>query len=71
MLGLYALDGRFKEMVGTFKEMVHSAIQPDDYTFKSLGAALIQCGVPRQAVNKLESTRKKDVQNGLQMLTLL
>ncbi|KAJ0034247.1 hypothetical protein Pint_24701 [Pistacia integerrima] len=66
VLGLYALDGRFREVVGTFKEMVNSGVQPDDYTFKSLGAVLMKCGVPKRAVNKLELTRKKDAQSGLQ-----
>ncbi|XP_044484106.1 pentatricopeptide repeat-containing protein At3g23020-like [Mangifera indica] len=66
VLELYALDGRFKEAVATFKEMINSAVQPNDYTFKSLGAVLMKCGVPKRAVNKLELTRKKDAQSGLQ-----
>lgn len=66
VLGLYALDGRFKEALRTFKEMMKAAIQPDDSTFKSLGVVLVKCGVPRQAVGKLEVTRKKDAQSGLQ-----
>ncbi|KAL5852850.1 hypothetical protein ACOSQ3_007968 [Xanthoceras sorbifolium] len=66
VLGLYALDGRYKEVVGTFKDMVNAAIQPDDCTFKSLGAVLMKCGVPKRAVKKLEITRKKDARSGLQ-----
>ncbi|XP_057960227.1 pentatricopeptide repeat-containing protein At3g23020 [Malania oleifera] len=73
VLGLYAMDGRFKEAVETFKEMVNASIQPDDYTFKSLGLVLVKCGVPKQAVGKLEVTRKMDAQCGMQawMSTLL
>ena len=66
VLGLYAVDGRFKDVIGTFKDMVNAAIQPDDFTFKSLGAVLMKCGVPKRAVNKLELTRKKNAQSGLQ-----
>lgn len=65
VLGLYALDGRFKEVLGTFRDMVNAAIQPDDCTFKSLGAVLMKCGIPRRAVNKMELARKKDPQSGL------
>ncbi|EEF45195.1 pentatricopeptide repeat-containing protein, putative [Ricinus communis] len=66
VLGLYALDGRFKEAVGTFKEMVGAGIQPDDCTFKSLGIVLVKCGISKQAVGKLEATTKKDRHSGLQ-----
>ncbi|CAN4091215.1 unnamed protein product [Withania somnifera] len=69
VLGLYATDGRFKEFLATYKEMLSSAIQPDDSTFKSLGIVLLKCGVPKEAVGKLESMRKKDPQNGVQEWT--
>ncbi|PIM98036.1 hypothetical protein CDL12_29485 [Handroanthus impetiginosus] len=66
VLGLYASDGRYKEAVATFDEMLKSLIQPDDSTFKSLGIILLKCGVPKDAVNKLELMRKKDTENGIQ-----
>lgn len=66
VLGLYASDGRFKEAAATFDEMLRSAVQPDDSTFKSLGIILLKCGVPKDALRKLELTRKKDAQSGLQ-----
>ncbi|GAY54045.1 hypothetical protein CUMW_153610 [Citrus unshiu] len=50
VLGLYAVDGRFKDVIGTFKDMVNAAVQPDDFTFKSLGAVLMKCGVPKRAL---------------------
>lgn len=59
VLGLYALDGRWKEALGTFKEMVEASIQPDDYMFNSLGIALVKCGISKKAVDKLEATKKK------------
>ncbi|KAK6914019.1 Pentatricopeptide repeat [Dillenia turbinata] len=65
VLGLYALEGRFKEAVGTFKEMIESAVEPDDSTFKSLGFVLMKCGVSKEAVGKMELTRKKDSGSGL------
>lgn len=73
MLGLYVMDGRFREAVRTFNEMIEAAIQPDDRTFKLLGVVLVRCGVPKQAVGKLEVATKKDAQSGLQawMSTLL
>ncbi|XP_011030597.1 PREDICTED: pentatricopeptide repeat-containing protein At3g23020-like [Populus euphratica] len=66
VLGLYALDGRFKEAVGTFKEMVEASVHPDDCTFKSLGIVLVKCGISKKAVTKLEATTKNDYQKGLQ-----
>ncbi|WCJ23907.1 Pentatricopeptide repeat-containing protein At3g23020 [Euphorbia peplus] len=65
VLGLYAMDGRFKDALGTFKEMIKAAIEPDDSTFKSLAIVLIKCGISKQAIGKLEATRKKDPCNGL------
>ncbi|KAI8031613.1 Pentatricopeptide repeat-containing protein [Camellia lanceoleosa] len=66
VLGLYASDGRFKEAVGIFKEMMESSVQPDDSTFKSLEVVLMKCGVPKQAVGKMELTRKKNARIGLE-----
>ncbi|KAB5521597.1 hypothetical protein DKX38_025916 [Salix brachista] len=58
VLGLYALDGRFNEAVGIFKEMVEVSVQPDDCTFKSLGIVLVKCGISKKAVGKLGATTK-------------
>ncbi|XP_038721882.1 pentatricopeptide repeat-containing protein At3g23020 [Tripterygium wilfordii] len=66
VLGLYAMDGRFKEAVGTFKELLNAALRPDDCTFKSLGLVLIKCGVSKQGVGKLEVAIKRDPHHGLQ-----
>ncbi|KAJ9182201.1 hypothetical protein P3X46_006224 [Hevea brasiliensis] len=44
--------------VGTLKEMVEDAIQPDDCAFKSLGIVLVKCGISKQAIGKLETTRR-------------
>ncbi|XP_043690887.1 pentatricopeptide repeat-containing protein At3g23020-like [Telopea speciosissima] len=65
VISLYAMDGRLKEAVETFQEMMKSGIQPDDSTFKSLGVVLLKCGVPKEAVCKLEVARMKDAQTGL------
>ncbi|KAK4361594.1 hypothetical protein RND71_020546 [Anisodus tanguticus] len=69
VFGLYATDGRYKEALATYKEMLSSAIQPDDSTFKSLGIVLLKCGVPKEAIGKLESMRKNDPQSGMQEWT--
>lgn len=66
VLGFYASDGRYKEAVATFSEMLESRVLPDDSTFKSLGIILLKCGVPKSAVEKLEQTRKRDTAAGLQ-----
>ncbi|KAB1218083.1 hypothetical protein CJ030_MR3G014507 [Morella rubra] len=66
VLGLYAMDGRSKEAVEVFNEMTKAAIQPNNCTFKLLGVLLVKCGVPKQAVGKLEVTMKRDAQSGLQ-----
>ncbi|KAK4434069.1 Pentatricopeptide repeat-containing protein [Sesamum alatum] len=69
VLGLYASDGRYREALATFDEMLKSLIQPDDSTFKSLGIILLKCGVPKNAIDKLELIRKKDTERGLQAWT--
>ncbi|KAL6535256.1 hypothetical protein OROMI_026630 [Orobanche minor] len=66
VLGLYASDGRYREALATFGEMMRSGIRPDDSTFKSLGVVLLKCGVPKVAVENLELIRKKDANSGLQ-----
>lgn len=67
VLSLYASDGRYKKAVETFKDMLLvSSIQPDDSTFKALGTVLVKCGVPREAIDKLEALRREDLENGLQ-----
>lgn len=66
VLWLYASAGRLKEAVNTFKEMMESSIQPDDYSFKALGFGLIKCGVPQHAISNLEITRRKNALIGLQ-----
>lgn len=66
VIWLYASAGRFKEAASTFKEMMESSIQPDDYTFKALGVGLIKCGVPQHAISNLEITRRKNALIGLQ-----
>ncbi|KAF5207419.1 Pentatricopeptide repeat-containing protein [Thalictrum thalictroides] len=66
VIGLYASDGRLTETVETFWEMIKSNVQPDDSTFRSLGAVLVRCGVSKEVVSKLEVTRRNDFENGLQ-----
>lgn len=67
VLSLYASDGRYKKAVETFKDMLLvSSIQPDDSTFKSLSIVLVKCGVPREAIDKLEALRKEDFERGLE-----
>lgn len=65
VLGLYVLDGRVKDMVGTFMEMIEAAIQPDDSTYKSLGHVLMKYGVSKHAVGQLEVLAKKDARGGV------
>ncbi|KAI3707532.1 hypothetical protein L6452_26147 [Arctium lappa] len=59
VLGLYASDGRFKEAVTIFKQMIGSGVQPNDSTFKSLGVVLMKRGVSKKAVVNLEVMWKK------------
>uniref|UniRef100_A0A7N0ZX73 Pentatricopeptide repeat-containing protein n=1 Tax=Kalanchoe fedtschenkoi TaxID=63787 RepID=A0A7N0ZX73_KALFE len=66
VLGLYASDGRFKDAIDTFNAMLKLSIKPDDSTFKSLGVILMKRGFSKQAIGKLEMTRKMDPQRGLQ-----
>ncbi|XP_043698274.1 pentatricopeptide repeat-containing protein At3g23020-like [Telopea speciosissima] len=67
VISLYAMDGRLKEAVETFQEMMRLGIQPDDSTFRSLGVVLVKCGVPKEAVCKLELARMKDTETGLKL----
>ncbi|XP_010674359.2 pentatricopeptide repeat-containing protein At3g23020 [Beta vulgaris subsp. vulgaris] len=66
VLALFAVVGRLNEAVSIFKEMLRLEIEPDDSTYKSLGLVLVKSGVPKQAVAKLEVTRKTDHKSGLQ-----
>lgn len=66
VLDLYAIAGSPKEAIETLKEMVRAAIQPDDFSVRSLGNLLLRYGVSRQAVCKLEVLMKKDASQGLQ-----
>lgn len=70
VLGLYASDGRFKEAIKTFREMLKSGVQPDDSTLRSLGVLLVKRGVPKQTVHNLEVMWKKDHHNGLKEWTV-
>ncbi|KAK7393746.1 hypothetical protein VNO78_22310 [Psophocarpus tetragonolobus] len=72
VLGLYSMNSRLREATETFKEMIKSGIQPDDITFRALAHILLNCGVSKQAVGRLEVMAKRDAHCGLQawMLTL-
>lgn len=65
VLGLYSMDRRPREAAETFKEMLKSGIQPDEFTFRALGYVLLNCGVSKQAIGRLEVTVKKDAPRGL------
>eukprot|EP00262_Sarcandra_glabra_P002950 TRINITY_DN13376_c0_g1_i1.p1 TRINITY_DN13376_c0_g1~~TRINITY_DN13376_c0_g1_i1.p1 ORF type:complete len:163 (-),score=34.94 TRINITY_DN13376_c0_g1_i1:162-650(-) len=65
VIGLYALDGRLKEVVETFHRMIKSGIQPDDSTFRSLRVVMVKSGASKEAFNQLEQARKRDAQSGI------
>ncbi|KAK4801351.1 hypothetical protein SAY86_021838 [Trapa natans] len=60
VLGLYVMDGRIRDTIQTFGEMIKAEIRPDDCTYKSLGSILMKCGVPREAIGKLEVEAKRE-----------
>lgn len=66
VLGLYSMDRRLREATETFKEMIKSGVQPDDFTFRALANILLNCGVSKQAVGRLEVMVKRDAPHGLQ-----
>ncbi|CAL0328084.1 unnamed protein product [Lupinus luteus] len=66
VIGLYSMDNRPSEATETFMEMIRSDIQPDDFTFKALGYVLLNCGVSKQAIGRLEVMVKKDAPRGMQ-----
>ncbi|EPS60414.1 hypothetical protein M569_14387, partial [Genlisea aurea] len=53
VIGLYSSDGRYKEAVETFEEMLESGMEPDDSTFRLLGSILTKRGVPKCGIEKL------------------
>ncbi|KAG9451904.1 hypothetical protein H6P81_004808 [Aristolochia fimbriata] len=65
VIGLFVSDGRLKEAAEVFYRMTSLGVLPDDSTFRSLGTALVRCGVSKKAVGKLETARRKDYQGGL------
>lgn len=66
VIGLYSMDRRLREATETFKEMIKSGIQPDDFTFRALAHILLNYGVSKQAVGSLEVMVKRDAPRGLQ-----
>ncbi|RAL54673.1 hypothetical protein DM860_001801 [Cuscuta australis] len=67
VIGLYALVGRFRDAMITFKDMLvsSSSVRPDGFTFKSLGVILVKCGVSKEDVKRL--SEKGDDQNGVSL----
>ncbi|XP_057428359.1 pentatricopeptide repeat-containing protein At3g23020-like [Lotus japonicus] len=65
VLDLYAIAGRPKEVMETFKGMVGASIQFDDFSLRSLGFLLHRYGVSKQAVDKLHVLMKEDASSGL------
>ena len=66
VLGLYSMDRRIREAIKTFNEMIKSGIQPDDFTFRALANILLNCGVSKRVVGRLEVMVKRDAHHGLQ-----
>ncbi|KAK7345935.1 hypothetical protein VNO77_16551 [Canavalia gladiata] len=66
VVGLYSMDRRLREATETFKEMIKSGIQPDDVTFRALAHVLLNYGVSKEAVGRLEVMVKRDAPRGLQ-----
>ena len=66
VLGLYSMDRRLREATETFKEMIKSGVQPDDFTFRALANILLNYGVSKQAVGRLEVMVERDAPRGLQ-----
>ncbi|XP_012570487.1 pentatricopeptide repeat-containing protein At3g23020-like [Cicer arietinum] len=66
VLGLYSMDRRLREAKEIFKEMIESGIQPDDFTFRALGRLLLNHGVSKQSIGRLEVMVKREVPRGLQ-----
>ncbi|XP_057742661.1 pentatricopeptide repeat-containing protein At3g23020-like [Arachis stenosperma] len=71
IIGLYSLARRPQEATKTFKEMAKSGIQPDDFTFSALGQCLLNYGVSKQDIGRLEVMVKKDAPNALQEWMLM
>ncbi|CAK8576705.1 unnamed protein product [Lathyrus sativus] len=65
VLGLYSMDRKLKEAKETFKEMIESGIQPDDFTFRALGNLLLNYGASKQDIGRLEVMVKRDAPRGL------
>ncbi|CAI8601809.1 unnamed protein product [Vicia faba] len=64
VLGLYSMDRKLREAKETFKEMIESGIQPDDFTFRALGNLLLNFGVSKQIIGRLEVEVKWDGPRG-------
>ncbi|MCI85281.1 pentatricopeptide repeat-containing protein, partial [Trifolium medium] len=45
--------------------MIESGIQPDDFTFRALGNLLLNFGVSKQNIGRLEVMVKRDAPRGL------
>lgn len=65
VIGLYASDGRMREAIMHFQQMLASGVQPNDATFRLLGVVLVKRGVSKEAIKKLEFIRRHDTDSGL------
>lgn len=65
VISLYASDGRMKEAVMNFQQMLASGVKPNDATFGLLGVILRKRGASKEAIKRLELIRKHNVHNGL------
>ncbi|ONK60598.1 uncharacterized protein A4U43_C08F20310 [Asparagus officinalis] len=65
VISLYASDGRMKEAVLNFRQMLASGVQPNDATFRLLGDVLLKRGASVKAIKHLELLRKNNAHSGL------
>ncbi|MED6108747.1 hypothetical protein PIB30_026967 [Stylosanthes scabra] len=71
VIGLYSTGRRLQEATETFKQMIKSGIQPDDFTFRALGQCLLKYGVSKQDIGRLEVMVKKGAPHALQEWMLM
>nr|UPT48712.1 pentatricopeptide repeat protein AaPPR662 [Agave angustifolia]UPT48949.1 pentatricopeptide repeat protein AaPPR1160 [Agave angustifolia]UPT49713.1 pentatricopeptide repeat protein AaPPR1232 [Agave angustifolia] len=65
VIAVCASDGRMKEAVLNFQQMLDSGVQPNDATFRLLGAILLKRGASKEAIKHLELVRKNNAHSGL------
>ncbi|KAJ3673875.1 hypothetical protein LUZ60_005867 [Juncus effusus] len=65
VIGLYLSDKRFKGAIKVFSRMLENNVSPNEVTFRVLRGVLVNCGVSKLDIRRIEKITKKNYKKGL------